>query len=120
MTAYRDMVQMTVTGSPGVAGAITLAAAVAGFQAFKAADDGKTFSYRAQDGAAWVVRKGVYTHAGTSLTQGAYEDSSSGADNINLSSATVVTCVFSAADATGAAGGGALKALRSAFFGGIG
>lgn len=68
--------QATATSGTGT---ITLGAAESGYQALGASDDGKYFDYVIEDGTAWeVVREGLYTHSGTTLTRGTLEASSTG------------------------------------------
>lgn len=60
-------------------GTLTLGAAISGYQALGAADDGKRFDVRIKNGTAWeVARDCLYTHSGTTLTRGTFEESSTG------------------------------------------
>src|SRR5574337_954655 len=60
-------------------GTVTLGAAVSGYQALAAGDDGLRFDVRIKDGSAWeVARDCLYTHSGTTLTRGTLEESSTG------------------------------------------
>ena len=73
---WKDWQKQTV--SAGGTGALTLGAAVSGFQAFGAGDDGKTFPYSIQDGTAWETGRGTYTHSGTSFARTSRTASSTG------------------------------------------
>lgn len=96
MPAHRNRVQMTVTGTPGT-GTITLNAASSGYQTFATAYGGNaTVDILIVDGAAWeVARNCTYTHAGTTLTRGTREESSTGSA-ISLTSAAVVSVIATA------------------------
>jgi hypothetical protein len=79
MPAYADRVQETsaTTGT----GTLTLAGAVAGYQAFSAAvNDGDRVYFCVSNGTAWEVSDGVYTLSGTTLTrENVYESSNANA-----------------------------------------
>lgn len=93
---YRNRLVTAISNTPGTSGALTIAAAAPGYRTFVAADDGLSFDVSIVDGTDWEIRTGcVYTHAGTSLSRGTLEDSSTGAA-IALTSAAVVTVTMSA------------------------
>lgn len=101
MTAtHKNRVRAAIGNAPGLAGALTLGAAAAGYRTLGASDDGLSFDVLLTDatlGDAWEVRTGcTYTHAGTTLARGTLEDSSTGAA-IALTSSTVVTVTATAA-----------------------
>lgn len=88
---HRNRLVTAISNAPGAAGALTIASAAAGYRTFGAADNGLEFDVSIVDGTAWEICTGcVYTHAGTSLSRGTLEDSSTGSA-IALSSAAVVT-----------------------------
>ena len=96
-STHRNRLVTAISNAPGAAGALTIAAAAAGYRTFGTADDGLSFDVSIVDGAAWEIRTGcVYTHAGTSLSRGTLEDSSTGSA-IALTSAAVLTVTMSAA-----------------------
>ena len=66
--AWRDRVKF-VTATTGT-GTITVpGAAATGYQLFAATDNGLEFTFFIEDGLAWEVSKGIYTHAGTTLAR---------------------------------------------------
>ena len=96
-STHRNRLVTAISNAPGASGALTIAAAAAGYRTFGASDDGLSFDVSIVDGTAWEIRAGcVYTHAGTSLSRGTLEDSSTGSA-IALSSAAVLTVTMSAA-----------------------
>ena len=74
--ALKDRVEQTVTA--GGTGALTLGAAVSGFQALAAGDDAKVFPYVIQDGSAWETGFGTYANSGTAFTRTTRHSSSTG------------------------------------------
>lgn len=79
-------------------GTVTLGSAVSNYKAFGAGDDGKRFDIRFQDGTAWeVARDCLYTHSGTTLTRGTFEESSTGAA-LNLSGSSQAYVIAATAD----------------------
>jgi len=99
-TTHRNRLVTTISNTPGGAGALTISTAQSGYRTFTAADDGLSFDVSIVDGTAWEIRTGcVYTHAGTSLSRGTLEDSSTGSA-ITLTSAAVVTDSLTAGLAT--------------------
>lgn len=91
--------RMTVSGTPGT-GAITLLAAVAGYQTFAAAGilDQNLVSYVIEDGSNWEYGQGTYTASGTSLARTTILGSSNAGAAISCSSAAIVTLTALAAD----------------------
>ena len=101
--AFADRVQET-TATTGT-GTVTLAGAVAGFQAFSSAfSTGATVYYCITSGSLWEVGSGVYTTSGTTLTRpsGNVLAGSSGASTlITLAGTSNVFNVIPAAFASG-------------------
>lgn len=93
--------QATITGSPGTAGNVVLAAALGGRRLPGASFDGKTFRmlYEMPAGG-WELRDSVYTHSTTTLSRGTLIDSSNGGPGspaaVALDSTTIATHVVSA------------------------
>lgn len=89
MPQNKNRVQVTVSGTPGT-GTITVSTASSGYQGFAAGDDGKKFDCVFVDGTAWeVARECTYTHSGTTVSRGTFEESSTGSA-ISLTSAAIV------------------------------
>lgn len=121
ISTLANSAKMTVSGLPGT-GAITLLAAVPGFQTFAAAGiaDGNLVSYVIEDGGNWEFGQGTYTASGTSLARTSIAASSASGAAINASSAALVYLSAFAADIRGAGAGnntvggaGALAAATS-------
>lgn len=80
MYNHPENVQQAVANTPGVAGDLVLGAALTGYAALAAGDDGKSHVISVRAGAAWEVRRDcVYDHATTTLTRGTLVSSSTGA-----------------------------------------
>lgn len=99
MSTHANMVKMTVssvsaTPSTGK-GDITLNAASTGFQSFADAYGGNaTVDILITKGAEWeVARNCTYTHSGTTLTRGTWEDSSNGTGAIVADNTAVVSVI---------------------------
>lgn len=86
----RDRVQET-TATTGV-GTITLAGAVAGYQAFSAIGTGNTCYYTIVSGVLWESGIGTYTLVGTTLARTTILASSSGTTAITLAGTSTVFC----------------------------
>lgn len=91
MAKVANRVQMTVSGTPGT-GAITLLAALTGYQSFLAGGilNGDVVSYAIIDGANWEYGWGTYTTAGTSLARTTILGSSNAGAAISATSAAIV------------------------------
>lgn len=96
MSAHRNRVKMTVSGTPGT-GTITLSAASSGYQSFATAYAGNaTVDILIEEGTAWeVARDCTYTNSGTTVTRGTLEASSTGSA-VSFTSAAVVSEVMTA------------------------
>jgi len=99
VATHKNKTKFTVTAVAGAGlGAITVGTAVSGKKTLGASDDGKYFDVTIDESVTvWEVRKNcLYTHAGTSLGIGTFEDSSSGSA-ITVTTAATVSVVASAA-----------------------
>lgn len=92
--ADRVRVSTSTTGT----GTVTLGSASSGYQTFAAGgiSDGDVVRYVIEDGTAWEIGTGTYTHSGTTLTRTL--SSSSTGSLLNLSGSAVVFISPSAAD----------------------
>lgn len=83
--------KMTAASAPGT-GAITLGAAVAGYQTFAAAgvNNGDVVSYVIEDGANWETGYGGYSSTGPTLTRATILASSNSGSAISATSAALV------------------------------
>ena len=98
MVKFADRVKVSVstTGS----GTVTLGSAESGFQTFASGgiSNGDTVRYVIEDGTAFEIGQGVYTHSGTTLTR--VLSSSSTGSLLNLSGSAVLFISPSSADLT--------------------
>ena len=97
MVKFADRVKVS-TSSTGTSSPITLGSADSGYQTFAdgGINNGDTVRYVIEDGTAWEIGTGVYTHSGTTLTRSL--DSSSTGSLLNLSGSATVFISPSADD----------------------
>lgn len=98
MVKFADRVKVSVSTTG--AGTVTLGSAESGFQTFASGgiSNGDTVRYVIEDGAAFEIGQGVYTHSGTTLTR--VLSSSSTGSLLNLSGSAVLFISPSSADLT--------------------
>ena len=82
----RDRVKETTTTTG--TGTITLAGAVAGFQAFSVVGDGNTTYYVIEDNTNWEIGIGTYTSSGTTLSRDTILESSNSGSAVNWGAGT--------------------------------
>lgn len=113
MSTARDLIEQTVTNTPGTSGGVTLGPATAGRLALVASDDGLPFdfAFTVPGGDTEVREDCVYTHSTRSLTRGTLASSTAGVDvAVNLTSATIARVVFAASRALPRDSNGAILA----------
>jgi hypothetical protein len=89
-----DRVQETTTTTG--TGTITLAGAIAGYQAFSSIGDGNTTYYAITSGSDWEVGIGTYTLSGTTLSRDTVLSSSNAGSKISLTSLSTVFVTYPA------------------------
>lgn len=89
-----------ITNAPGTSGNFAVGAGVSPSLGLDATHEGRLIAIMAADGSSWEIRRAcAYTHGTLTLTRGTLEDSSDPAGSpINLTAATVVTVVSTAAE----------------------
>ncbi len=91
---FKDRVRQAV--STGGTGSLQLGAASgAQYQALGAADDGKLFPYVIEDGSAWEIGFGTYTHSGTAFARTTRHSSSTGSALTVTTSAILIISITS-------------------------
>jgi hypothetical protein len=88
---YYNRIKCAVSGTPGT-GTITLGSASSGYQLLPSGADGEVVNYVAEDGTAWEIGTGAYTHSGTTLSRGLVESSTGSLINLT-SDATVFVSI---------------------------
>ncbi|CAB4194531.1 hypothetical protein UFOVP1254_106 [uncultured Caudovirales phage] len=95
-----NRVSCLLSTGPGELGDFAIAAARLGHKRLSPEHDGKTVSVVAVSGVNWEIRSGcLYTHSSNTLGRGILVESSSGSA-VALDASTVVTVVFTAAQAS--------------------
>ena len=102
----RNLLQATISNTPGLAGDLVVSGPVAGHLSFVVGDNTQPFSCRFYDPslAASEVRTGcVWTNGTSTLSRGALETSTTGAA-LALTSATIISVVLAASEASALGG----------------
>lgn len=97
MATHRNLIQATISNTPGTSGNFTISAASLEYLSFAAGDDGLSFNAMISEaGVGKEVRSGcVYTHSGTTLSRGTLESSTTGSA-LAFTSAAIVHVVAAA------------------------
>jgi hypothetical protein len=96
-----NLCRMTVSGTPGSSGAITLGAAVTGFISADNAGaiNGRVYTYNIREGNKREVASGLYTTSGTTLTRNTIRSTNATPTNPEtFTSAAIISFVASATD----------------------
>lgn len=89
---YGDRIRFP-TATTGTGTTTQAASPVSGYRLFVAGEDGKEFTYRITDGAAWETGRSVYTHSGTTCTRVLSESSTGSLLNLSGSAEFAVDLI---------------------------